>query len=212
MNIQHRPMLWAPRPDTSPRRSRWAFKATLGQTMTLLRREVAQLDGDNVLIGGEWRESQLRMDGGFRGGSPVVPAHPGIEVSFDSRVGRVVLATDVCVDWQHNLRSIALGLEALRAVDRYGCSSRGQQYAGFRALPSGTGGAGAPDTMEAAKHVLVEIVGGDIRAIAGMRSDAWQRVVREALRKTHPDTGGNATVFGHVQAAARILRSAGVIT
>ncbi len=46
---------------------------------------------------------------------------------------RLVYATDVCDFWQHNVRSIALGLEALRAVDRYGISRRGQQYAGFRA-------------------------------------------------------------------------------
>lgn len=46
---------------------------------------------------------------------------------------RLVYATDVCEFWQHNIRSIALGLEALRAVDRYGISRRGEQYAGFRA-------------------------------------------------------------------------------
>lgn len=46
---------------------------------------------------------------------------------------RLVYATDVCAYWQHNVRSIALGLDALRAVDRYGISKRGQQYAGFRA-------------------------------------------------------------------------------
>lgn len=44
---------------------------------------------------------------------------------------RLVYATDVCERWQHNVRSIALGLQALRAVDRYGISRRGQQYAGF---------------------------------------------------------------------------------
>jgi len=49
------------------------------------------------------------------------------------------LLRNVCdEDWRHNVRSIALGLEALRAVDRYGISRRGEQYAGFRAaLASG---------------------------------------------------------------------------
>jgi hypothetical protein len=46
---------------------------------------------------------------------------------------RLVYATDACDFWQHNVRSIALGLEALRAVDRYGISRRGEQYAGYRA-------------------------------------------------------------------------------
>lgn len=52
---------------------------------------------------------------------------------------RLVYATDACQFWQHNVRSIALGLEALRAVDRFGISRRGEQYAGFRAaLTAGT--------------------------------------------------------------------------
>lgn len=46
---------------------------------------------------------------------------------------RLVYATDSCDRWQDNVRSIALGLEALRAVDRFGISREGQQYAGFRA-------------------------------------------------------------------------------
>jgi hypothetical protein len=55
--------------------------------------------------------------------------------SDDSR--RLVYATDVCANWEHNVRSIALGLEALRAVDRYGITRRGEQYAGFMQLTSG---------------------------------------------------------------------------
>lgn len=46
---------------------------------------------------------------------------------------RLVYATDVCEHWQHNVRSIALGLDRLRAVERFGISRRGEQYAGFRA-------------------------------------------------------------------------------
>lgn len=57
-----------------------------------------------------------------------------INVALD--LSRLVYATDACVLWRHNVRSIALGLEALRAVDRFGISRRGEQYAGFRgALP-----------------------------------------------------------------------------
>jgi hypothetical protein len=34
--------------------------------------------------------------------------------------------------WQDNLRAVALGLEALRRVERYGIAQRGEQYAGWR--------------------------------------------------------------------------------
>lgn len=76
-------------------------------------------------------------------------AHPDTGGSHEDMVAvnaaldpenRLIYATDACEDWRHNVRSIALGLEALRAVDRFGISRRGEQYAGFRAaLPAGTG-------------------------------------------------------------------------
>lgn len=54
---------------------------------------------------------------------------------------RHVYATDVCARWQDNVRSIALGLQALRAVGRFGITPSGQQYAGFRgSLTSGSPG------------------------------------------------------------------------
>jgi hypothetical protein len=37
-----------------------------------------------------------------------------------------------------NSRSIGLELEALRAIDRYGITKQGEQYVGFKALPSGS--------------------------------------------------------------------------
>jgi hypothetical protein len=53
--------------------------------------------------------------------------------------GRMVLATDEYEDWQSNARAIALTLEALRAVDRYG-ATQGRQYAGFQQqLTAGSG-------------------------------------------------------------------------
>lgn len=50
--------------------------------------------------------------------------------------GRMVLATDTYEHWQANVRAIALTLEALRAVDRYG-ATQGRQYAGFQQLTAG---------------------------------------------------------------------------
>lgn len=39
--------------------------------------------------------------------------------------------------WQENVRAIALGMEALRKVERYAITEADQQYAGFMALPRG---------------------------------------------------------------------------
>jgi hypothetical protein len=115
--------------------------------------------------------------------------HPGVEISFDSQYGRLTYATDVFTTWQDNVRAIAKGLEALRAVDRWGVAKRGQQYAGFALLTAGPG-------REEHGRQLVELYGG----------------IAEALRATHPDTGGasaSSEDFAAVMAYRKSLQPAG---
>lgn len=212
MQLTHRALAtWAPRPDTAERR--WApFKAGYYATLQLLERELQHLDADHVIMATLHREHHIRLDGRLKENAPEDPGHPGVEISFDSRMGRLTYATDVCRRWRDNVRSIALGLEALRAVDRYGCSTRGEQYAGFRALPAGTGGAGAPDTVAAAQDVIRAVLVADDDPPGAAFTDGWAALHRRALKLTHPDHGGDVTVFRHVEVAGRILRQAGVIT
>ena len=183
ITVTFRPLARWPYPDTRPRRSSSAFRAGWQDTLDLLERELRHLDGRQVVIGGSWREQDIRQDGMPRSNARE-PTHPGVEVSFDGRVGdhrqRLVYATDTCLRWQHNVRSIALGLEALRAVDRYGITRRGEQYAGFKQLEAGTS---AP-SAERGQRLIVEHGG-----------------VRAALLATHPDHGGAARDFADVQAA-----------
>jgi hypothetical protein len=82
-------------------------------------------------------------------------------------------------DWQDNVRGIALGLHALRAVDRYGVTKRGEQYAGWKALSQGA---------------------GDPSPERGRRIIAEHGSVNAALKATHPDHGGSASDFADVQA------------
>jgi hypothetical protein len=165
------------------RRSRWTFKASWQNTLDLLDRELRQLGARNIVIGCGLREQDIRQDGWPRSGARE-PMHPGVEVSFDSPHGRLVYGTDVCERWEHNVRAIALGLEALRAVDRHGITRHGEQYAGFKALPAGEG-----RSVDRGKTIIREHGG-----------------VRAALMATHPDQGGDAAQFADVQAA----REAGV--
>jgi hypothetical protein len=185
MDYRFRPIPRWPHRPTAPyqRRSRSTFKAGWQNTLDLLDREVRLLDGQHVLIGGGWSEGHLRQDGMLRANAPA-PQHPGIELSFDAVIAgrrqRLVYATDVCEFWQHNVRSIALGLEALRAVDRYGVTRSGEQYAGFKELPSGSVAPSADRGRD-----LIRQHGG----------------VTQALKATHPDHGGDAAKFADVQAA-----------
>lgn len=153
-------------------------------------------------------ETDIRLDG-FPRSSARVPSHPGVELSFDSKHGRLVYATDVYDGWEANLRAIALGLQALRAVDRYGVASRGEQYAGWRALPSGSGD--GPTTLEGAWDFLEKLFGDrldpkagrDVRGTLDIRS-----TLRAAAKLAHPDSGGNAETFRKFENAKRILEGA----
>jgi hypothetical protein len=146
------------------------------QTLRELEYEIDALGGSEAIIGVGLTEFDLRLDGTPRANARPV-RHPGVEISVDSRYGRLTYATDVFTDWRDNVRAITKGLEALRAVDRWGVAKRGQQYAGFALLSAG------PSQEELGRE-LVERYGG----------------IAEALRATHPDTGGDGASTRDFQA------------
>lgn len=192
--------MW-PHDVTRGRRHR-PFSSSWPATLDLLGREIAYLRGRDVLIAAGFRHGDIRQDGWPRANA-LQPSHPGIELSFESRHGRLVYATDSCTDWQDNVRSLALGLESLRAVDRFGISRRGEQYAGWRALPSGGGLA----TAESAWDILNDAVG----VVAPDETLSLEETYRRAAMSTHPDRPeGSAERFVQVKAAFDFLRAQGV--
>lgn len=160
------------------------YRATHGRTLDQLEQEVERLGGREVIIGLVVREADIRMDGMLRGDAR--PSHPGVEVSFEmpDRLRRV-FHTDThrgyIESWRDNLRAIVLGLAALRAVDRYGISSGVEQYAGFLLLESGP--------VDRGRRLVAEA--GSIEA---------------ALKRHHPDHGGDARAFQDVAAYRRTVR------
>jgi hypothetical protein len=182
VNFTFRPLPVWPHPVTDPRRGRYTFKASWSATLRLLAHELLLLNADNPVIGAGFREQDLRLDGLPRADARM-PTHPGIEISFDTpRFGRLVYATDSCEWWEHNVRSIALGLESLRAVDRFGITRRGEQYAGWRQLTAGP--ATDYDLVERGRAIIAEH--GSVTA---------------AIKATHPDAGGDADDFRAITAA-----------
>jgi hypothetical protein len=203
MIVTFRPLTAWGHPETPRhlRKPRHTFRAPWSSTLDLLAREVRALAGGNVIIGAFLAESAIRLDGMPRSGAPA-PLHPGIELSFDSRHGRLTYATDVYDHYEANVRAIALALEALRAVDRYGVSRRGEQYAGWRALASGAG-ADVPDTLEDAWGFLEHLLGEDLD-----RREDPRGVLRRAAKRAHPDVGGDPTTFRRFEAARRLVLGA----
>lgn len=168
------------------------FSAGWSSTEVLLLREVRALAGRNLILECDVTESDLRLDGQIR--STARPFGPAIRVAFESRHGPLVYATDRFMFWQDNVRAIGLGLEALRRVDRYGITSRGEQYTGWKAIEAGGMG------ISEARDVLARL-SPDHRRDGNLRS-LW----RAAQKAAHPDRNdGDRTLWDQVEQAARVL-------
>ena len=199
IEIRHRPLgVWpfASTPE-GDRASRYTFRASYPSTLDLLDRELWMLDASAVVLQTLHPSSAHRRDGGLRADARA-PSHPGVVLTFDvptSRhpAGYLSFATDRGDHWQTNVRMIALGMEALRKVDRYGIVRHGEQYRGFAALTAG--GPGRPEEIIARESGLSpEEVAADTK-----------RAVRMAARSAHPDAGGSHDRFVAVQQAAKAL-------
>lgn len=190
------------------------FTATWLDTLDVLDRELWILDAEHVVIEVDVPERGIRADGQLRADAKA--ASPAVRVAFDSKHGPLQYATDRLIrpswqqkgareSWQHNVRAIALGLEALRKVDRYGITKRGEQYAGWKALPPG-GGVAMPAAM------TVEQACAELGRLAGWSippdyADPYvvQLAYRVAAKRHHPDRGGDPVDFQHLQEAREVI-------
>ncbi len=121
---------------TKNRRPAHTFSAKWTDTLQLLTSEIEKLGVRGVIaIRIDVQREDIRLDGMIRARARA--GFPGVVVSFESKFGSLSYRTDAYDSWQANVRAIALSLQALRAVDRYGVSKSGEQYAGWRAIESG---------------------------------------------------------------------------
>jgi hypothetical protein len=191
---QFRP--WTTWPGPQPRsRQRGPFRAAYSDTLRLLEKELRHLAAKNIVVQAAVDERDIRQDGMLR--SDARPKRPGIILSFDSKHGPLSYPCDTYSAWEDNLRAIALALEALRAVDRYGVTRRAEQYRGWQQLPPPE--SRNPSASDATL-VLAQILGRPVEAYATI--DA---AIRDAELRTHPDRGGNPELFKRVQWARAIL-------
>jgi hypothetical protein len=202
------------------------FKASWSDTVGLLEREAEKLGvRDEVVMQLAITERDCRLDGGIR--ADAKPTHPGVIVSFESRHGPLRYSTDLFFGghwgarrlpgWQANVRAVALGLEALRKVDRYGIAKGGEQYVGYRALGAGTPMPTAKMTVEEAARLLADaamqtdenMTMGEWHDLAE-RGEGIEKQYRRAVRRLHPDAGGDPETFRRLtEARDLLLREAG---
>lgn len=203
-----RPLVAWPGELTQPHRRANTFKAGWTSTVNLLEREVNALSisgrGGRVVVEMAVEERDCRLDGWIR--ADAQPRHPGVILSFESRFGPLRYWTDAYTTYQGNVRAIALGLEALRAVDRYGISRSGEQYVGWNAI-----GAGRPVALT--KEVAVSLLGQAANLTKRPKPDdpdiaEWATIAfKLAAKANHPDYGGSHDEFVALTAARDLLVS-----
>ena len=186
------------------------FRAKLPDTLKLLRTEIDAVTaigslGDPIIQLDVDRDD-LRLDGGLR--AKTRPRTGAVAVSFMSQHGPLMFRCDQYVTshynqgeaWHHNLRAIALTLQSLRAVARYGATASGEQYAGFRQIEAGNAGLPVDQAQLALRKWLVLIP--DQRPTEA----DWRAALRRARRDTHPDRlHGSREAWDLVERAARAL-------
>jgi hypothetical protein len=153
-----------------------------------------------------------------REGTPyrdAAPDHPGVIVRMRKPVTNPRGQRDMVPlyfpagrfrSWQANLRAVAIALEDLRRIDRYGVTQNSQQYLGFGKYLPGPVHEGIM-TLESAASFVVAVT-PDLGIPAGdliEKADLWRANYREAAAKLHPDAGGDANEWAKLQAAKTLL-------
>ena len=193
-----------------PVRTRGAspFRATWTDTLTLIEHELVMLGAPRSkpwVLQLDVPESRIRKDGGVYANTT---APPPVRIAFESRHGPLLYACDKFWKWQDNVRAIALSLEALRKVDRYGVAGAGEQYRGWTAISSRP----AEMTREQAAQFLCHLAGWagpDVPASLLRDTSVVVAAYRDGARRVHPDvTGDDGDTMARLNAARDLLLAA----
>ena len=183
---------WPGVPTRRDKQKLGSFRASYANTLDLLEYELHKLRATNIVIEAFFTRNQIRNDGWPL--SKATPTESGVILSFTGKSGELSFPCDTYKTFDDNLRAIALALEALRAVDRYGVTQHNEQYKGWAKLPPAPQSMRGPDAL-AFLALYSEIQPKD--------ADTLDKAFRLAARKLHPDNPqtGNQGQFVMLQRA-----------
>jgi hypothetical protein len=122
------------------------------------------------------------------------PSDPGIAVYFRRKDKPFVIACDQWDRMADNLRAVALTIEALRGLDRWGCSEMLERvFQGFAALP-------APESVATTWWDVLSVDRRD-------SLDTIEMMFKAKMRKAHPDMGGSVAEAQRLNKAIEEARS-----
>jgi len=184
-------------------RVRAPFSADWRTTLRDLRHELDMLHARDLVAQVAVAEGQLRQDGQVY--ARATPDHPGVILAFTTPdQGTLRFACDRFTGYDDNVRAIALALDSLRRIDRYGIAGDHQQYRGYQAIEAPGGDA---TTVEAAARFLAEhATAAGVPVDAGDVLGGWLReAYHAAARRLHPDAGGDPALWRRLDQAKRVL-------
>jgi hypothetical protein len=194
-----------------------AFRSSYLKTLDLLEAELKAIKAREIVIEAFYTHDQIRNDGWPRANQN--PTHPGVILGFKKPDGPVFyrdgkpmvklaplsFPCDTYYHIEHNIHAIALSLQALRAVDRYGVTKRAEQYAGWKRIeaPAVNGFATKED---AAAFIIAQqdtpTPTYSVISDVALRNEVYRR----AARRLHPDAAtGNHELFVKLQQANAML-------
>lgn len=194
------------------------FKTGHSETLRLLDRELRMVGAIEPLVQLALHEKEFNRNGDPYSGA--IPEHPGVIVSFRKKVKRLSAGdktefVDVPLSfpcntfrtWEANLRAIAIAMEDLRRIDRYGVSQGAEQYLGFRALPPP--GPDHPEvmTVDAAARLICRMAGValDVNKVIADR-ELFRDLYQGCAKKLHPDAQNHKPdEWAKLQAAKNLI-------
>lgn len=174
------------------------FKCTLGQARDGVKAEIERMRGTAVIISSN---IPTKANGDMYASARPVDNDHGVAVYFTWKGDQVVLACDRYITIRENLRAIEKSIEAMRGLDRWGCSDiLSRAFSGFKALPTGSG-----VVLGKVKRHWYEVLEVTIDA----EKKLGKKQHRLLSKRYHPDNGPepNAEKFQEVQEAWKELAS-----
>lgn len=187
---------WDRKPD--PQWKNASFKTPYNKTLDKLEYEIGHLRGHDIRIDAGYSREQIRNDGWPRGGTR--PAHPGVVLYFESPDGPLCFPCATYNTMEANLHAIALTLENLRAIDRYGVTLGHEQYRGFLAL------APAPESMTVeGAAMFIQLHSSFTHGPIVESASSYRHAYKQAASRLHPDVTGNNEGFYKLGQAKAVL-------
>jgi hypothetical protein len=182
------PLQWPSAWPRSEKPQRSNFKTPLAAARDELKSELRRLGATDIVIS---TNIIVNLDGTYRSNQRV-PDDRGVAVYFKLN------GEDQCFPcdrWQYvedNLHAVALSIQALRGLDRWGAKEMvNAAFRGFKALPASA--IVTPFTAKPWHEVLEVSPTASIETI--------KAAYRVMLQKHHPDHGGSEAAFHRVQKA-----------